>query len=261
MTTSTAVPSGIAPPPSPTFVPASWATWAGVHGGMALATAWGRAAHTVGDPWLRSVQAEFLSPVPVDSALEVDVEVLRAGRTVTAVSAALRSARGRHLVLTAVTGAPVGSGLPHVSTPPPRVLPPERSPVVHLPADAVPFTQHLEVRNAGSTRPLGGGRTAQLLAWVRLLDGPVAPDEHTLVLLDALPPALFAVLTRPLAIPTVSLSAQLTGRRSGAEDDGGWHLVRIDTEHSGDGFAVDLSSVWDRRGSLLGAARQLRYAR
>jgi hypothetical protein len=77
----------------------------------------------------------------------------------------------------------------------------------------VPFAQHVEIRRIGPG-PFEGGDRAELLAWVRWVDRDAPVDAVSLVILvDALAPALYAVATNPVPIPTVDLTVTLQPSR------------------------------------------------
>lgn len=67
--------------------------------------------------------------------------------------------------------------------------------------EVVPFVQHLDIRMAGDARPLGGGTEPVLTAWLRLKEPAFSPAETALVLLDSMPPALYAATTEPVVAP------------------------------------------------------------
>ena len=72
---------------------------------------------------------------------------------------------------------------------------PEDGVPFELPRDYVPIAEHTEIRALGPSRPLAGGPEPRLHAWVRMRGG-LAPLVQLGVLLDALPPSLFAVRDR-----------------------------------------------------------------
>jgi acyl-CoA thioesterase len=126
-----------------------------------------------------------------------------------------------------------------------------------LPVGLVPFTSHIEVRPADDARPMGGGSDPELTAWIRLEEAALEPWQVVTVLLDALPPALYAVATVPAAVPTTMLSIALLDQAQ-SFDPAGWALARIRTDFAAGGWAVESSAVWNEQGSLLGYASQQR---
>jgi acyl-CoA thioesterase len=231
----------------------TWRSWDGAHGGYLAGLLLGRAREHAPSLPLRALHVNFLAPVR-DSAPQLSSDLVRAGRSTTTVRAAIASNGREALTGVAVFGGGAGGAVLHAAT----------APVVPGPDDCaefdgmiVPFAQHLEIRPADGRLPLSGGTEPRLTAWLRLRDAPADPTRTALVLLDALPPALYAIRTEPVPIPTVELTAHFTA----AVDDfdvRGWALCSIHTEHAADGWCVDSSTLWDASGRLLATARQAR---
>lgn len=233
----------------------TWYTWNGIHGGYALALA-AQLAQTEQTPCLRALQGVFLAPIPAGTALRAQVSDLRMGRSGSDVHIQV-SANGVTALQAVATFDRLRTGVSIERAPAPSVARPEDCPVFALPVEVVPFNSHIEVRPASDALPLGGGPDPELVAWIRLVDADLEPWQVITVLLDALPPALFAIATVPAAIPTTTLSITLTdaAHRCNSED---WALVRICTDIAVEGWAVESSTVWDRHGVLLGHASQQR---
>ena len=234
-----------------------WRSWQGVHGGYlaALAAAEGQTL-APGRP-LRAVHAMFTLPVKSSSSA-VTVEVVRAGRLATTLAAEVTSAEQDAVALRMqmLLGAD-GAGPEVEGSPMPTVPPAVECESFALPVDLVPFGQNLEIRPATDARPLAGGKLAELVAWIRFLRPGLTAAQTFLVLPDALPPALYGVLTAPVPIPTADLAVHLTSAADHA-DPSAWYLVRIHTEAARDGWSIDGSSVWDADGRLMALGRQAR---
>lgn len=83
-----------------------------------------------------------------------------------------------------------------------------------LPPEFVPFVQHLKIRPIYDARPLAGGTEPRYDVWIRLIDrGGLTPAEQAVILLDALPPGLFAVRTTPVLIPTAEFTLHVAPLR------------------------------------------------
>ncbi|SFC71363.1 thioesterase family protein [Streptomyces aidingensis] len=259
MTTSAApgAPAGSAAPDAAVALDPSWRSWDGLHGGYLVARLAAAARAALPEPLpLRAVHANLLGAVR-EAEAGIGVGLLRAGRTVTTARAEL-SARGRTAVTATATFGPATAGPAghEWHAPPPPAVPP----AAERPAFGgalVDFADHIEIRPADDRLPLSGGDEPELTAWMRLHRPPSDPAEAVLILLDAPPPALYGVLRRPVAIPTVELAAHLTGAVAGA-DPGGWMLTRIRTEHAAAGWCVDNCTLWNADGGLLATGRQTR---
>lgn len=75
-----------------------------------------------------------------------------------------------------------------------------------------------------------------------------------MVLVDAMPPALYVGTANPVVVPTVDLAVSFAE----APAAWGWVLLRISTRTAAGGWCVDDTEVWDRAGRLLVQGRQTR---
>ncbi|MGY1604578.1 thioesterase family protein [Geodermatophilus sp. SYSU D00815] len=228
----------------------SWRSFVGIQGGVVVgqllataASSTGRAPRAVTAHLLRSVAPDVdvvLSAAPDRAGTTGSVRVeLRQSDALAAVGQVLTLDRPPSPVVEASPGP-----LPAVEDGEPFALPRE----------LVPIADHTEIRALGTSRPLAGGPEPRLHAWVRIHGAP-DPLVRLGALLDALPPSLFAVWTAPVPVPTVELTAHLSGVLPDAEQ---W--VRVDqrtTWHDAD-LAVDDAELRDVAGRLVARVRQTR---
>jgi acyl-coenzyme A thioesterase PaaI-like protein len=251
-------------------LPRGWTVGGGkLHGGFLLALLTkaglaGLAAHPVphavqdgGRPGIEpvAVSAEFLRAPEVGPA-ELATEVLKVGRTVSAVRVALRQ-HGRAAMVGTVTAGqlpedpPSWSDLPTMAAGPPPGAPLTSDGPGRVPPMAHACQVVLDPATASFTR--GERGTPLLRGWVR----PVgeAPDVlFTLVAGDILPPLLFN-LGRLGWAPTVQLTALLRGRPAP-----GWlRLEAASRTVRGDWLDEDYTVI-DAEGRLVCQARQLALA-
>jgi hypothetical protein len=96
-----------------------------------------------------------------------------------------------------------------------------------------------------------------MCVWLRL-DPPIPVDAAvSVIVVDALPPGIYPLLTAPVPIPTVQLSVHLHADL-GAEPVEGFVLVVQRNVSTRAGVSIDETDVWDASGKLLVQARQLR---
>lgn len=227
-----------------------------MHGGVLLGTVTGVAARAV-RRWPAAVSAHLHAAVQPGPA-ELLVRPNRSGRTASSVDVALEQGDTRLSAIVELTADPPGAAVgtwPDVAVAAALAGPaPAGLAAVQLPTELALMAQQLDIRPTGSTRPLAGGDVPELSAWVRLReDRPCTPDVAAM-LLDVLPPALYATRTSPVPIPTIELTAHFPPVLS----DGDWFLCRQRTSWSTGELCVDSSEVWDAAGRLVGEARQLR---
>jgi acyl-CoA thioesterase len=236
-------------------VPPAWWSWSGAQGGVVVGHCVDAMAAALDDEAAvpRSVTAHLLRPVR--EPLDLEADVLRAGGAVS--TAAVVGRVGERLAVRAIgTYGPSRVGPDVAGPPPPAAPPPQDCPVFELPVDFVPIGQQLEIRPTTEARPLAGGPSAELVAWVRLRDDRPLDAAALSILLDALPPGLFATFTEVALVPTVDLTAHFSPAAAAAGR--GWVLARITTVEASAGWAVDDSELWSETGERLAVARQAR---
>ncbi|GAB3668149.1 thioesterase family protein [Nocardioides korecus] len=227
----------------------SWWSWAGPHGGFVAGLCVRASLPLLGEGRVpRSLHAVFLEPA-AEGELALDAAVVREGGSSIVVSVTA----GDAVRATVVAGRPRGDAVVPAE-PLPDVPGPEECDETPLPADVVPFSQHLRFRFATAARPFASGPEAQLVAWARLVDDVPLDHAALVMLVDAMPPAAYAVAATPVAVPTVDLTVSFTD----APPASGWVLLRITTRSAAGGWCLDDSEVWDADGRLLARGRQTR---
>jgi len=236
----------------------TWWSWAGPHGGLLAAIALRSAARLAGEGRTpRTLSAQFLSVLEV-GAVPVRSRLLREGGSSSTVASELLAVDGSPALTAVLTsGRSRRSGASYAAVPAPEVPAWQDCAPLELPVELVPFAANLEFRPATPARPLGGGPRAELVAWVRLVEDEPVDSAALTVLVDAMPPGLYAATAVPLPVPTVELTVSYA---SDVDIDPvrGWVLTRIATRAAADGWCVDDSEVWAPDGRLLATSRQTR---
>ncbi len=200
--------------------------------------------------------AQYLS-APALGPAELEVEILRGGRTATQVQARLIQEGAVRVQCLFVIGLLRAGAEPywtresqfHMEAPVPLERDPDR-----------PASMHLTMEHAYDPRSLGGPETApELPAEIRaewsLRDGS-GPDVFSLLLAaDGLPPAAWGL---GLAgwIPTLQLTVYIR-----AIPSPGPLRIRVRSRLVQDGLLDELCEVWDNSGRLVAQASQLAAAR
>ena len=239
---------------------ASWRSFNAVQGGVLLGHLTSEAARLAArhsparPPTVAAVSAHFLSRFAVDTTAHVELHADRLGAT-SSVRAELRQSGVRRVVAQVLLVTGTGSGT-WFTGPGEQFAGPDDGEPLELPADYVPVGQKYEIRALGRERPLGGGTRPRLTGWVRLREGAaVDPLVGLGVVVDALPPSLFAVATEPMPMVTAELTVHLFGP---PPPPGAW--VRVDqwTEWTNGHVCVDDAVLHDERGGLVARSRQTR---
>ncbi|MCU1673136.1 MAG: TesB-like acyl-CoA thioesterase 3 [Frankiales bacterium] len=231
-----------------------WAYGGGVlHGGWLVSTVTELALREVEHPHPLATSAHFVSAASVGPAV-VDVEVLRAGRSVSSIRARLRQdEKVRVEVL-------VSAGTLHPSEPywsrgdePPLLRPAEECTRSRM-REGAPrngIVENVDVRYDGDVwRDRGTGR-GEFAGWMRLVSGQ-EPDPLTLLTLcDALPPVTLD-LGMDGWVPTIEYTVLVR-----ALPAPGWLRAVQRARLLQDGWLDEECEIWDSTGRLVAQARQL----
>jgi acyl-CoA thioesterase len=219
---------------------------------------------------LRSLDLAFIAPLPA-GAVEVDVEVLGAGKAVTQLTVSFRSGGVLGARVHVVAGASRVSAL-RVDTGPTEMVegdPAEQGiELPYVPGVMPEFGQHLEYRWCSEAFPFigGGPETARLNGWARhrtAAEGLAA----MVALLDAWPPVVLPMASGPVPASTVRWGIQLaspgqawTAAPSGPDAtfdaDKQWVWYEARTVQCADGYATAYASMF-AEGRLLAWSEQL----
>jgi acyl-CoA thioesterase len=239
-------------------------------GGVISAFALRAMAQALDDPTqvLRTMHTTFAGQV-TDGPLEITVELLRRGRSMSQLRAEVRNPgteRG-HLTVAAFGSSRAGFDFTELS--PPTVPPPEacrsyrEPPPPGAPAfDPMPFWDEMvEGRQALGRAPWeqAAPGPAERASWYRFDDPPIGPDGHLdpvalPVLADIMPGAVWERVgpdVPPWFAPSVDLTVHALG-----PCPSGWVLAHNTVRHAGDGYASADMALWD----LGGEPRLVAYA-
>jgi acyl-CoA thioesterase len=264
-----------------TQVSDAWLLVAVPQGGIVAAIAARAMALVLDDPTqtLRTITSVFAGQVAA-GPVEVDVQILRQGRSMSQLSATVRSV-GAPAGLTAVAafGAPRRgfefTDLSFPEVPPPEGLRGFRDPLPEgvdperFPGRPMVFWDEVvESRPAigrAPWEPFDGG-PAECAYWYRLDDPPVAAPGRldplaAIVLCDTMPGAVSQKLGPQDEMwfgPSVDLTVHLLGPATP-----GWLLAHNRARHAGDGYASVEMALWDPRAphgpGLVAYATQLMF--
>jgi acyl-CoA thioesterase len=229
------------------------------NGGYVLCLALAALRESVGRPHPLSVTAHYLSP-PTHGEVEVEVEVIKEGRTLSTASARLVQGGRTRLAALATFGdlrAQVGPTL--VAAVPPHLPDPDRC---GWPAErpvALGFATHPAIVDRVDFRPSPAsaanlerrGGAASLEGWIRLRDGRPVDVDCLPLLVDAAPPAVFGAMETGW-VPTLELTVHLRGVPAP-----GWLKASIRTRALVDGLLEEDCELWDEDDRLVAMSRQL----
>ena len=233
-----------------------WQAAGRTNGGYLLALLGRAALTTVGDthPHPVSATAHFLRP-PVPAPAEVQVDVLRTGRTTAHVRAVLRQS-GHTCVEAVLTcgqldGDVWWDGVAAPELPAEGACPrlPVQAPGFEVPLMGV-LAERLDPATLGwvAGRPSGRG---ELRGWVRFADGRDMDPLALLALVDCLPPATFDLGIEGW-VPTIELTCYLR-----ALPMPGPVRIRQRVRHVAAGRVDEVCDIWDASGRRVASGHQL----
>jgi len=205
----------------------------------------------------RSLTFSLIAPL-APGAAQVQVNVLRAGKSVTQVEARIVQ---QDQVVAAMLGSFGASRISEVLITPdtaPVFTVPDASPVFPYIAGVTPeFMQHFDFRwNVGVIPFTAPAVTGDIGGWVRFRK-PVAEFgvDHLLGLVDAWPPAVLPMFRKPAPISTLAWTLELTDAALPARGDEFVQYI-AQTDFSAQGYAHINSRTWRADGTLLAIGRQ-----
>jgi acyl-CoA thioesterase len=237
-------------------LPASWLQGRTVFGGIVgalLQRAMAGVAPSDREP--RSLQVVFVAPV-VPGRVEIDVQILRSGRSITHCAAQLLQGDGVRASAFGTFGAARAGrlaveGLPAPGGPRPDDVPPMPD-LPHLPA----FVRHFDFRYTSPRVPFSNTPGRDLGGWCRPL-GVGAVDAAALAAItDAWPGSVLPNLAAPAPASTVSWTIDFAPGMEPVTTEAWWQYA-AHTEAAGDGYALSRAYVWDESGRLTVASRQV----
>jgi acyl-CoA thioesterase len=234
-----------------------WFVGRGPNGGLLAAQAARAMQALAGDPGRepRSLTLHYLE-APAAGPVTLAGRVERAGRSTTAVSLRFEQ-DGRAVALgLGVLSTWREGAFEHAESAPPAV--PAPGEIEPMPRGAAPeaatFVGNYEYRWAVD------GEGARVGGWIRVPGGGRPVDAVAVAAFtDAFPPAVFPVLRRPAAAPTLDLTIHFRAPLEAAGT--GWVLGAFGSRRAAGGYFEEDGELWSEGGVLLAQSRQLALLR
>ena len=201
---------------------------------------------------LRSAQINFIGPV--GGLVNVEVKVLRQGRSVSFVSAELSGETGIATHAVFCFGASRSSRLDQDFTPAPQLPGVSESEPFFSSARRAQFTYHFECLLAAGDRPVSGSSQSEISMWVRHIDKQANDLVALIGLADMPPPAVLPMFSEPKPISSMTWSINVLTEDIGTEN--GWWLLRTAAEQVRNGYSSQDMQVWNSRSELVITGRQ-----
>lgn len=239
-------------------IPPGWGQGRAAFGGLVAAMTWEHLAQSLPDAGpVRSLAISFVAPGEVGEA-EFDHELFRQGRSATQASARLVQAGQVRTFMTASFGRPRESAIHLPASEAPAAPPPEDCLAMPYVAGVTPdFTRHFDFRWCTDALPMTGSGDGEIGGWVRLSGDhqPASSVALLLAIIDAWPPAVLPMFSRPAPISSMSWSVEFPDP-PGRPCPGGWWRYHAWTDVAGDGYAHSRAFLWGEDGELVAISRQ-----
>ncbi|MGO2767118.1 acyl-CoA thioesterase [Pseudomonas taetrolens] len=208
---------------------------------------------------LRSLAVTFVGPAEPGVPIRFEVDVLREGK---AVSQVLGRAVQNGQVVTLVQGSFGASRESVVSVealPAPEMKTVDECPLLPYIKGITPeFMRHLSMGWAVGALPFTGKGTREMGGWVRLageVKDEALTETHLLALVDAWPPALLPLLSKPVAGSTLTWTIEFV-QPLPAVSTREWCKYLAVIEHARDGYGHVAANLWGPGGELIAISRQ-----
>jgi acyl-CoA thioesterase len=237
-------------------VSSAWNIGGNPNGGYLVSLITQALSQAVEHPDPLSVTTHYLRPGVADAPCDIEVELIRAGRTLSTVRATLsQEGKARLSVLAAYAdlGSPAGIDS-DITLPAPRLPSPDDCVQRSAASQGVdlPILDRLDTRLDPACATPGASSEALLRGMIRFIDGR-APDTRSLLLFtDSFPPSPLAKLGSIGWVPTLELTVHV--RRRPAP---GWIIAELRTDDLNEGRMVETGALWDSDGKLVAQSRQI----
>ena len=243
-----------------TPVPDGWDIMGNANGGFLLA----RVAHAMcvashrKDPV--SVTMHYLAPAPASDGYVTDVEVVKAGRTLSTVVASLRNGDTPIARAIGSFGDVDAHREPiHVTMAPPEIPPieecaPRGEKSAMVPALQSRLNTYLHPDDVGFATGNPPG-VARMRGWLEFADGTPMSTVGLLLAADAFPPTLFNLMGMQGWVPTVELTVHVR-----AQPAPGPVQCAFTTHVVQGGMLEEDGQIWDSAGTCVAMSRQIALA-
>jgi len=238
-----------------THLTSEWHIGENPNGGYLLAPLARAMQSLSGHPDPLSVTTHYLRPGTGDADAEIEVDVVRTGRTVGTVRGRLAQ-EGKTRLESIAAFTDLGNNDAVVDI---------EAPVAELPApdDCVsrrdleqgvilPIMNRLDVRIHPDHAVAGANDEATISGWIRFDDGRPVDAMSLPLFADAFPPPLFAMVGRIGWVPTIELTVHV--RRRPVE---GWIRGHFRCSDAAGNRTIEDGWLWDESGALVALSRQV----
>ena len=232
-----------------------WTQGRAAYGGWQAALALQAMRTVAGDAPLRSLQVNFIAPVPVGK-VTARAELLRRGKSVTQVEARIGVDGAVAFNAVGIFGAARPSVVEQQAVCPAALLAgAERTQAPYNAAQMPVFLQNFQVCWGGGGVPYSGTAHGDAQVYLRMRDDVIASDAHLVCLADANYPSALTRLSAPVPMSSINWTLEFAAPVTDA-DRAGWFRFDLSMLAARDGYAWENAAIWSESGHLVAMSRQ-----
>lgn len=239
-------------------IPPEWAQGRAGYGGLVAALVLRGMRSSLSDARpVRSLAITFVGPVQPGEPVQVQTEILRAGRAVTQVLGRAVQNGQTMCIVQGSFGAGRESSVNVVAEPAPEAPAAadcQRTPYVE---GMMPnFLRYFDTRWTFGDYPCTNSRKREMGGWMRFDETFERFDEvHLVGLVDVWPPAVLPHLKERAPASSLTWTIEFVQPQPaiGVDD---WLLYKATIEHARDGYGHCAAMVWNKTGELVAISRQ-----
>ncbi|MBW8190119.1 thioesterase family protein [Neiella marina] len=240
-------------------IAAGWGQGRTVFGGITAALAFRAIEKRLAAPRvLRSLTTNFVGPLASEQEFEINVDILREGRSATQALASIVQ-NGK---TTTVCQACFGDARPskiavqdqrshHMPQPAKANFLPQ------IPKVTPKFLRHIDLAKQEGGWPFTGKRHHTIGGWMRFKQPPAnISDAHLIALIDAWPPTILQMLKWPAPASTMSWNLEFIHPHRPVSGEN-WFAYQALTRQASDGYGHTEADIYDSYGELVAISRQV----
>jgi len=239
-------------------IPKHWSQGRTVYGGLSMALAYARMRQRIEpERLLRAINGSFIGPVAFAEPVDIKVEVLREGKSLSQLQATV----SQHGKTCSLIQATFGKSLPSEAVVTDHPIPEfttanDQLTELYLPGITPDFLENIEVQIAEGDIPCAGSSKRELGGWMRFRNPPaVFTEAHLIAIIDAWPPTTLP-MTKTLA-PASTVDWQLNLMQPAPVIKPDEYLgYRATIRYSKDGFGYTEACIWNQNNELLALSNQ-----
>lgn len=236
-----------------TAFPAGWAQGRAGFGGLVAAMMFRALEKQIIDRPVRALSISFVAPVQA-GPISLPVEVFRQGGSVTQAQCRLEQGGQVLAVMLASFGKARESSIHVEPVARPSISSPEQGMALpEVPGLTPEFVRHFDFRWCEGPYPYTAGDQGLIAGWVRFREPMGHSVAHLLALVDAWPPAVIGLFSKPAPSSSLTWNIEFIGESNKPAD---WWQYRADTDYAANGYAFTEARLWHEDGSLIAISRQ-----